>query len=251
MKYSKQLLTVLFLCLLFPPLVRATPLRVAYPEFQPFFFRNAQSEMHGIFYEIVTEALRRQHVETVWEAFPWSRCQAEVREGRQDAMITVPTEERAAYTVTHAKPFYRKTMNLFTYANNPRIKKILAIQSLADIKNAGFSVITYSTNGWSKDNVETAGIRVLETPTLPSIWRMLAHRRGDLVIEWPPGAMLEIRKAGLENQIVETNIELASMPFHLLVRKGSPYASVVDSFDATIEQMREDGTLQRILSRYQ
>lgn len=246
--------TLMVLCLamlIFPGSVQAEPLRIAYPEFKPFFFRTDQGKMEGLFYEIVTEALTRMHIETTWEAYPWSRCQALVQGGMQDAMITVPTRERSEYTSTHATPFYRKTMNVFTYLGHPRIKEILGIKKLQDIKNFGFSVITYTTNGWSRDNVASLGITVEETPNLRSVWLMLAHHRGDLVIEWPLGAWPEIQDAGLGNDILDTKIELASMPFHLLVRKSCPLAiPVVQSFDEIMEQMRRDGTMRKILARY-
>lgn len=250
MKFRHAIL-VLLCTLFFAPAAHAQPLRIAYPDFEPFFHRSDDGRMQGLFYEIVTEALRREGIKARWEAFPWARCQVLVQVGAQDAMVTVPTAERAAYTVTHARPFYRKAMNVFTYAGHPRMHEILALRSIADIRNAGFTVITYTTNGWSKDNLEAAGVRVMETPTLPSIWLMLANRRGDLAIEWPPGAWPDIRAYGLADKVVQTDIELASMPFHLLVGKACPLASdIVRHFDQTIQAMRDDGTMKRILKKY-
>ena len=74
---------------------------------------------------------------------------------------------------------------------------------------------------------------------------------GDVVIEWPPGAWPDIDRLGLADRIIDTGTTLASMPFHLLIRKNSYYTTILDHFDATIVQMYSDGTMSMILSRYE
>jgi len=80
---------------------------------------------------------------------------------------------------------------------------------------------------------------------------MLANKRGDIVIEWPPGAWPDIQKAGLTDRIIDTGSVISSMPFHLLIRKGSPYADRLPGFDRIIEEMNHDGTIQSILRKYE
>lgn len=147
----------------------AEVLRLAYPDFPPFHWKDNQGQMRGIFYEILTEALERrmqQHV--VWTAYPWARCQQQVKAGSEDAIITVPTRVRNSYTKTHQYPFFDKPLHLFTYADHPRFTEILRIKSLAGIKTTGLSVLTYSTNGWHRDHVAALGIKTMNPPT----WRM-------------------------------------------------------------------------------
>ncbi len=63
---------------------------------------------------------------------------------------------------------------------------------------------------------------------------MLAEKRGDTVIEWPPGAWPDIRRMGVTDRIVDTGITISSMPFHLLIRKNSPQANILADFNETI-----------------
>lgn len=227
------------------------PIHIAYPEYRPFFYADANGIMHGFFYEIIEEAVsRRMGIATSWRCYPWSRCQMLVKNARADAMITVPTEERAAYTVTHKHPFYAKPLVLFTYKHHPRMPEIEALRTIQDIKKAGFSVVTYSGNGWNKQLVESVGIPVVETPWLPSVWQMLAGRRADLAIEWPTSAWPDIHAVDVQDKIVQTGVSISAMPFHLLISKHSPYADVLPLFDEVIRSMREDGTIDRILIRY-
>ncbi len=247
------LLCALFcLCGLRAPAAAAGPLRIAYAEFWPFHWRDAQGRMNGLFHDILSEALeRRMGLETVWEEYPWARCQANVRDGAADAMLTVPTMERSSYARVSGEAFYRKGMHVFTRAGHPRREQILALSSLEDIRAGGFSVITYMGNGWSQMHVEPMGIPVVQTSSLRSVWLMLAEGRGDLVIEWPPAARHELSGLDLENAVVLGRGEVAGMSFHLLVGTSSPYVGILPEFSRVVREMRKDGALDRIAAKYQ
>jgi polar amino acid transport system substrate-binding protein len=228
-----------------------TTLRIAYPKFPPFHYINEKGDLTGFFFEIITEALQhRMGVQLVWTEYPWPRCQESVKNNLQDAVLTVPTAERAVYATTHANPFYQKSLNLFTYAGHPRMLEIRAIQALADLQKGGFAVITYSSNGWHKENIQPLGIKTYETPTLENVWKMLAGQRGDVVIEWPPGAWPDIDSAGVSDKIVDTSLTISSMPFHLLIRKTYPHTHILPEFDKTIQRMKDEGAITAILSKY-
>nr|NJM04151.1 amino acid ABC transporter substrate-binding protein [Desulfobacula sp.] len=246
---SVLLWTLVLLC---PGMARAeTGMTIAYPEFYPFFSKTGKGAVEGFFYEIITEALdHRMGIRTTWTEMPWKRCQEQVYSGRYDAMITVPTQERGIYCDTHPDPFYLKEIKVFTYLGHAGLARINALKTMADIKAGGFSVITYSGNGWHEKNISSLGIPTHETSLVPNVWKMLAARRGDLVIEWPTGAAANIRLAGVADKIIETGVSLESMPFHLLISKKSQFNPVLAGFNEVIKGMFNDGTMKRILSAY-
>lgn len=245
-------LWVLVLLLVIPlPINAQPPLRIAFPDFPPFHWIDKHGQKKGFFYEIIAEALeKRMGITTVWTVYPWPRCQANLKAGKNDAILTVPTAERCVYTVTHKRPFYNKPLNIFTYVNHPKMTAIKGITSLADIQKGDFSVITYTGNGWHQEYVQSLGIKTHESPYLQNVWKMLALHRGDIVIEWPLGARPDISVLGLEDQVFDTGITVASMPFHLLIRKGAPRAVILDEFDGIISKMTEDGAIRSIMERY-
>jgi polar amino acid transport system substrate-binding protein len=227
------------------------PLRIAYPTFPPFFWATENGEMKGFFYEIITEAVeKRMAIPVLWKAYPWTRCQKNLKDGKDDAILTVPTAERSVYTVTHENPFYLKSLKLFTYSDHSRIREILQIKEIADIKRGNFSVITYRGNGWHKENIDSKQIKTHETSYLENVWRMLAAKRGDIVIEWPHGAWPDIKRLELSDKIIETSVTLSEMPFHMLIRKDSTYVNILPEFNDVIKKMYEDDTIANILSKY-
>jgi polar amino acid transport system substrate-binding protein len=251
---KRTLLRILTGTMLFITLSAAqaqTPLRLAYPVYPPFHWQKENGEMAGFFYEILAEALgKRMGITMVWTSYPWPRCQENLKTGADDAIITVPTAERLLYTLTHQDPFYQKPLHLFTYIGHPRLSEIRKIKKISDLKQGDFAVITYSGNGWHKENIQPLGIKTYETSYLENQWKMLAEKRGDMVIEWPPGAWPDIKRAGAYGLLVDTGITISSMPFHLLIRKNAPQAHLLPDFNETIAKMKRDGTIQKILSRY-
>jgi polar amino acid transport system substrate-binding protein len=226
-------------------------IKIAYPDFYPFFTETEKGEVKGFFYEIIIEALEnRMGIQTSWAVRPWKRCQEEVKSGKFDAMITVPTEERMVYCDTHPDPFYLKELKLFTYIEHKKLNAINSIKTIADVKKGGFTVITYSGNGWHEKNISSMSIISHETSLIHNVWKMLAARRGDLVIEWPLGAYAGIKKVGVGDKILETDVALESMKFHLLINKKTTYKTILPQFNTVIQTMREDGTMERIISAY-
>lgn len=251
-KAIKIVASLLIILSVFPKFSQAEEtMTIAYPEFFPFFSKTDKGGMTGFFYEIITEAMdNRMGIRTTWSQMPWKRCQEHVKSGKCDAMITVPTKERSLYCDTHSDPFYLKELKLFTYKGHPRLNEINAIKTIEDIKKAGFTIITYSGNGWHENKISTMGIPSYETSLVPNVWKMLAAKRGDLVIEWPIGAFANINKSGVENKIIETGVSLESMPFHLLISKKSKFKNSLFQFNHIIMEMFNDGTMKRIIAKY-
>ncbi|XXJ20529.1 substrate-binding periplasmic protein [Desulfovibrio caledoniensis] len=233
-----------------PVAFAAEPLRVAYPDYWPFFTRTGEGYMTGFFFEIVSEALGRMGVSSKWEAYPWSRCQALVRSGDADAMITVPTAERLAYAATHEDPLYMKRVKIFTYADHPKLAAIRNIRTIDDIYRLGLVVVTYHGNGWNDLFIRSQGIKTYESPVIKNIWLMLANHRGDIAIEWPMAAWPLIEEVGVANRIVETDVSLEDRPFHLFINRDCPYAARLGEFNEAIKQMRAEGRIDAILSKY-
>ena len=224
---------------------------IVYPDYWPFFSRAGNGTMQGIFYEIITKAIQQNsEIEIKWEEYPWKRCQQYVKHGKADAMITVPTKRRLEYSITHPSPFYNKTMNIFTYAAHPKMDIINSIKNIEELAASDLTVITYAGNGWNDKHIRSKGIPIHEGHLRTGIWGMLAYKRGDIIIEWPDGAWPDIEKLALSDKIIQTNVVLESMPFHLLISKKSPYANLLKNFDQTIYEMRKDKTLQKIIDKY-
>lgn len=222
-----------------------------FTDYPPANYVGESGKPAGFFCDMVMEALEKRMGQTVvFSVFPWKRCQAMVRDGQADMMVTIPTPERLAYAVTHAHPLWIKKRILYTYRGHTDQPRLDALKGLAAIRAAGYTVVSYLGNGWVKSAVEKSGIDVQYANSVESMYRMLASRRADLIIEEETLAAPRIQALGLKDKIVPTLGVGSQSGFHILIGKRSPCTAFMPRLEAVLEDMAADGTLARILDRY-
>lgn len=222
-----------------------------FTNYPPANYQLADGRFSGFIHDIVIQAFeKRLGIAIKISVFPWKRCQSMVENGSADLMVTIPTPQRLAYTVTHDNPIWVKRRILYTYGGHPRIDDMNRINELGAIKRSGFSVISYLGNGWVESIVQGYGIPVLYATTVEGMYRMLAAKRGDLIIEEESLARPLVQGLGLAEGIVQTKGIASESGFHILISKKSPYASLVSRLNREIEAMRTSGEIDRIINRY-
>ncbi len=221
--------------------------------FKPLIYRNRAGKPEGIFYDILTEAFRRMHVPLQNRLYPWSRTQKMVEEGKADGMVTVYTESRRKF-LKATDPILTVQERVFVSRNNPKLKEILNIRTVDGLKR--FVLAETMDSGWSKEHLK--GMRIIWVPTAESALNMVASGRADIYlmshITGPDFVRDQIRKGGpLQDElqkIVMGTYPFAKMEYRLLIRKDSPYATIIDQFNETLRRMHSDGTFEKIMKRY-
>ncbi|MBC2712549.1 MAG: transporter substrate-binding domain-containing protein [Desulfosarcina sp.] len=222
-----------------------------FTNYPPANYQTENGRFEGFFHDIVTEVFDRGlgiHVDIA--VYPWKRCQAMVKEGTTDIMVTIPTPERLEYALTHSRPIWTKRRILYTYRSHPKIHEIQQLNGLTAIKSGGYQVISYLGNGWTEKEVQGIGITVVYATTVDGMYRMLAAKRGDLIIEEKSLVAPRITEQGLSESIVETKGVGSESGFHILISKKSPYAALISQVDREVEAMRTHGKIDRIFTKY-
>lgn len=222
-----------------------------FTDYPPANFRTEEGNFSGFLHDIVMEVFQKRlglHVDIA--IYPWKRCQRMVKSGEADIMVTIPTPERKKYSVTHSRPIWIKRRILYTFREHPRIHEINRLNGLASIKKGGYRVISYLGNGWTEKEVQGVGIPVSFATTVDSMYRMLASKRGDLIIEEKALAAPHILDLGLSEKIVGTTGVGSESGFYILIGKKSVYAPLISSLDREIEDMRKQGRLEDIFRSY-
>jgi len=181
---------------------------------------------------------------------PWSRAQNEVKQGTADLFVSVPTSERLNYTIASDLPFFRLPMQLYTYEGHPRMAEILNIRAAEDIKRLDLLMVSNLGNGWHKANIEDKGVRTHWVKSDEQIMQFLALKRADGAIDAPPSMNLLIKRLGLENQVVLTDVTFGTLEFFLLVGKKSPVVDHLDEINAALAKLLKSGTFQTIYEKY-
>ena len=222
-----------------------------FTNYPPANFQTQNGQFNGFLYDIVMEVFTKGlNIQVDIAVYPWKRCQSMVKDGAADIMVTIPTPERLEYAVTHNRPVWIKRRILYTYQGHPKIHEIQRINGLNAIKSGGYRVISYLGNGWVEKEVQGVGIPVAYATNVDGMYRMLAAKRGDLIIEEKSLAAPRITEQGLSERILETNGVGSESGFHILISKKSPYAVLASRIDREVESMRSRNRFDQIFSTY-
>ena len=225
--------------------------RLSHDDYKPFHWYDKDTqETKGVFIDMIEEILgNRLGYKIVYTEYPWKRAQLQVHNGKEDAYITTPTSERLKYTEVGEKPFIVMQKVIFTYSNNPKIELLRNIKNFEDLRQ--FKVLDYLGNGWGKKRlVEETVISPDYSPTIDSVLKKLAAKRGDIFIEDSTIVNYNIRILGLSKEIVELPIILETTEFKLCISKKSSFKNDIDKVDKIISDMIKDGALTRIINNW-
>ena len=225
--------------------------RLSHDDYKPFHWYDKETrETKGVFIDMVEEILgNRLGYKIVYTEYPWKRAQQKVHDGKEDAYITTPTPERLKYTEVGDNPLIVMQKSVFTYVDNPRIERLKNIKKFEDLRE--FKVLDYLGNGWSEKRlVEETGILPDYSPSIDSVLKKLAAKRGDIFIEDSTIVNYNMRILGLSDKIVELPVVLESTEFKLCVSKKSSFKNNLDKIDKIISDMTKDGSLTKIMNKW-
>ncbi len=236
---------------LIPLLLHAEPVKWVFTDYAPANYIDGKGEYAGFLYDITKEAFEnRLHIPLIISLYPWARCQQLVQQGDYDMFLTIPTPDREVYAEPVPTPVWIKKRLIFTYGGHGRREEMDSITGLDQIRQKGFTVISYIGNQWVNGNVESRGIPVEYARSVDGMYRMLAAKRGDLIIEEPSIVRANLETLGLSDTIEETGGVAEESSFHLLMGRKSPFVGLIDDLDLVLREMWQDGTIQAILDRY-
>ncbi len=255
----KESLMRIITCLFFALVLMVSPLNahgtkafhwVDDEDYPPLIYRGTDGKPAGIFYEIMTEAFHRLGIPLKVDLYPWARAQKIVAEGKADGMVTVLTNRRKRLFVA-SDPILLVSEHIFTNRKNPRIKEIMSIRSLEAVKR--YRVVETIGSGWTKEKLK--GAEIIWVPNMDSAFKMLIKDRADIYIanDFTGSAFIQkkIKEGGSFSErykdIVANPYPLKTIAFRLLIRKGSPYVTILDDFNRTIHQMHMEGTIRQII----
>ena len=225
-------------------------------DYWPAIYRGSNGGPAGIFNDILTEVFARLDIPLEKSVYPWSRAQMMVKNGDADGMVTVYTKERAKFTVA-TDPIWEIGETLFFLRTNPRACDILKVDSLEDMRD--FTLVDIQGSGWTEEQYKIHGIKnVIWVPDTDSALNSIAAGRADIFIMFDLNAYKLLTKKRVEEgplaegfqNIITIMPNFARLPFRLLIRKDSPFAERVDDINKVLEEMKKDGTMQRIRLKY-
>ncbi len=222
-------------------------------DYEPYIYLDEKREVNGIFYDIMTAIFTKMETPLKYQHYPWKRAQKTVNIGHADGMITIPTKIRLE-TFIASDPITQIEIKVHFNKNNLKQQQISKINSLEQLRS--FLIIDYQGDGWAESNLGDYNI-AWASNYASAVW-MIATSRGDIFFDDPISMkyhikrQIEMRPALSDKLLLIEQGEnlIFSEPQCLLIRKDSPYASMINEFNAALKEIKANGEYDSIISKY-
>jgi len=205
----------------------------------------------GLFIDLI-ETLMSQELglQIKQHIVPWKRAQEAVKTGAADFMITIPTRDRALYSVASEVPIHKMYLHLFTYAHHPKALEISKIQTADDIKNLNLTLVAHRGDGWHRANIASKGVTVHYVNNDEQLPLFVAAKRADGMIDAALPMADYIHKHTLQDEVTRTKVRFGPLPFHILISRKSLLLNRINEINAAIKRLEANGTLERLAAKY-
>jgi polar amino acid transport system substrate-binding protein len=243
-------------CLLLVPMVLPLAARTSYAETlvlaaaptKPTAFL-VDDKPTGILVDLVTEAFRRAGDTVEIHLLPWARCLSEARTGEIDGVFS-------SFKLPEREEF-------LTFSHEVLTTQIIAFFARRDwtqdfdgdlgtLRDAKIGVINGTSYGEKFDSAAKTGtLRNIEAAnSIESNLGKLVAERVDLIPSYRYVALDAAKRLNILSKIKEVSPSLQSMPSYLAFTKARDLSRVSNDFDAALAAMKQDGTYDRIVGKY-
>lgn len=201
----------------------------------------------GMATDIVRQTFARMGQPLTIAFRPWERGMVETQAGKFLATFPWSYNSEREKTLAYSEPLYEFNQYFFTRADAP----YNGIED-ADIQGARICLaLSYNTSGLDRlieDNVVT----LVRPQTLSACFRMLGSGRADIIrvndiIGWTTIDSLFGTREGF--RMIETPAR-SSIQHVLFSRAHAETARLLPAFNATLAEMKADGTLEAIVTKH-
>jgi polar amino acid transport system substrate-binding protein len=221
------------------PLKKESKITWAFDPWAPFHKLEPKSKKaNGILVELVNEAIvKKLSLDLKYKELPWKRAQHEVKSGSSDFIVTVPTKERAEYSIASKKPIYLLENKVYYHKSNKKNQKTISEwKSIEEIRKSSLTGVTQIGDGWWKK--ELKGVKTEYVRDLSSVLKMLASGRADFAIISEVEALELIKQKYKKNDFISGSV-VDSSPFHILISKKSLHKNKITAINKYIDELEQ------------
>ena len=228
-------------------------LKVGWDPWEPYQYQDADGTMRGMDVEIVRELAQGAGCHVIFTRGAWKELLAGVKDGTVDVlMAATPTDERKAYA--SFSPSYRRES--FVVLTRTADAATLGNLDVAELVKAGKHIGL--TDGYYYGEAVTSVIQSDESrsafvlaPVAELNYTKLVAGELDALIDDPNVAAAIVKRKGLVAQVMRSSADITSGDVSFMFSKKSVPEATVSRFNASLTARRGDGSLERLMARYQ
>ncbi len=244
MKKVALICIVLIMALLLPEAGLAEQKIIfAWEEYPPYeYYENGK--IVGFEVDIIREICKKLGAEPVFEDVPLKRALMLIKEGKVDAVFSImKTPERLGYLYYPVEPVYFET-NVILVKKGSKLK----IKTLDDMKGKKVGVVKEYSYGTNFDSLKGSMVRD-ESDSIEQMLKKMDAGRTDYAVGNEQVCRFLAKKLGIAIEVIHV---VSKDPAYVVFSKatGERGKKQAMKFGRLLRQLRNDGTIDKIMARY-
>ncbi|WP_320008773.1 transporter substrate-binding domain-containing protein [Maridesulfovibrio sp.] len=241
-------LLICFVFLLIPNLGTAKKYTFVSLAYAPYSY-HSNSTLKGLDVELLQECFRRMGEDLKILLVPWKRALYMGMNGQADGVFSILYTSKRGRKFFYSSPVRTETMALYVCSNstlefNGDLHKLKGLQ-LGVVRNFSYGE---KFDRFVKNEVSPENIEISVSPEM-SVTKLL-RGRFDVMVGDKISTMGAINKLGVQGQLRQLGEPISINPIYVAFSKRHGLLKLRDRFNAAFESMYEDGTWERIMSKY-
>jgi len=239
---NKLLITLLALACSLNANAEDKPLRITASDWPPYISQQLYS--YGVAMSLTAEALRRAGYESAIAIQQWPKSMESVRDGGFDIATAVWRTEEREQDLLFSEPFLTNYIVL--------VKRHDDTSNYIDRADlGGLRVGIVADYAYRDQQYDTTGIEVLEAGSARANLQKLLGKELDLVLADSRVASYEIDQLIAAKELTVIRKPLNTRSLRIAVSRQHPqHEEIVEAFNASIAQMRTDGSYDALLATF-
>ncbi|OQX28223.1 MAG: hypothetical protein BWK80_01220 [Desulfobacteraceae bacterium IS3] len=238
-----SVISALFVLIFLPVGASAENLVFATSVWPPYVI-SENGKASGIDTEIVLEICRRLKIDPEIQVLPWNRALKHIGDGKADAGFTARrTAERENIFYYASEILHLERTSIFTLKGSN-----IKAGKLDDLKGKSIGVVRGYSYGPEFDNHKE--IKKIDCDTDEDLLRMLDRKRIELIVGSDEESIKYLsKKVGVEIEMIYI---FDAIPSYIIFSKtlGERGKTLADKFSEALRQLKQEGFIEKVQSKY-
>ena len=220
------------------------PIKVATTNWQPFMISDTD-QVTGIDAEIARLVVEKLRATATFRRCPFKRCLAEMEKGVLDLQSGIAFNEERNKYLLYLEPSYSKVSVKF-YTKIGKNSILSRYEDLYDAK-VGSVVKSHYFEPFNSD----LKINKHEAFREEDLFPLLQKGRIDVIIGTNPNLDFQVLQHGLKGEFEATKYDpQKEVPLYFAISRKSPLISYAEQISAILQELKDNGTFEKIESKY-
>lgn len=228
-------------------------LKLGFESWEPYQYVGLQQQASGLDIEIMQAVAQRMNCTLITQHGIWQDLLGQLRQGQLDLLLgaskTAAREEFALFS----EPYRAEQFQLFVRKNEAQQYNFESVAQMVAAKHKVglISDYYYGEQIMALYSDELMRPQFVESSISEQNLAMLLDEQVDAVLEDSLVGASIIRRKGLEQQIEPHQVKLPESPIYVMFSKSSVKPEQVSAFNQALQQLKDSGEYQQLLSKYQ